>query len=97
MKTLHIIREKDHALAISTARDQAGPASAAGNELAVLLIHDAVLTGEDRLGGLSATVTVTIMVLKDDAAARAVESPYPSIDYDGMLKLVFDSDKVICW
>lgn len=95
MKTLHIIREKDHALAISTARDQAGPASAAGNELAVLLIHDAVLTGEDCLGGLNATVTV--MALKDDAAARAVESPYPSIDYDGMLKLVFDSDKVICW
>ncbi|MEE9514696.1 MAG: hypothetical protein V3V54_01575 [Candidatus Brocadiales bacterium] len=93
MKTLHIIREKDHALAISTARDQAGPASAAGNELTVLLIHDAVLTGEDSLGGLSATV----MTLKDDAAARAVESPYPSIDYDGMLKLVFDSDKVICW
>ncbi len=95
MKTLHIIREKDHALAISTARDQAGPASAAGNELTVLLIHDAVLTGEDSLGGLS--VTVTVMALEDDAAARAVESPYPSIDYDGMLKLVFDSDKVICW
>ncbi len=45
MKMLHVIKEKDHALAISTAVDQAGKNSAAGNgHLAVLLIHDAVLT-----------------------------------------------------
>ncbi len=92
MKTLHVIKEKNHALAISTAVDQAGKNSAAGNgHLAVLLIHDAVLTAEDRLKGLET------VVLKDDAAARAVELPYPSIDYDEMIKLIFDSDKVICW
>ncbi|MFQ5956957.1 MAG: hypothetical protein ACE5KK_04220 [Candidatus Brocadiales bacterium] len=91
MKTLHIIKEKDHVLAISTVREQAEQSSMAGNDLTVLLIHDAVLTEEDRLKGLG------VMVLKDDAAARSVEPPYPSVDYDGMLKLVFDSDKVICW
>ena len=91
MKTLHIIREKDHALAISTVRDQTKLPHVSENNLTVLLIHDAVLTTEDRLKGLR------IMVLKDDAAARAVEPPYPSVDYDGMLKLIFDSDNVICW
>ncbi len=50
-----------------------------------------MLTAEDRLKGLET------VVLKDDAAARAVELPYPSIDYDEMIKLIFDSDKVICW
>lgn len=91
MKTLHIIKEKDHALAVSTARDLAGQPSATENDLTILLIHDAVLTAEDSLKGLR------VMVLKDDAAARAVELPYPSVDYNGMLKLIFDSDKVICW
>ncbi len=91
MKTLHIIKEKDHALAISTAREQAEQSSMAENDLTILLIHDAVLTAGDSLKGLRA------MVLKDDAAARAVELPYPSVDYDGMLRLIFEADKVICW
>ncbi|MFQ5862869.1 MAG: hypothetical protein ACE5IC_07075 [Candidatus Brocadiales bacterium] len=91
MKTLHIIKEKDHALAISTAVDQAGQPSVAENSLTILLIHDAVLTTEDSLKGLRA------VVLRDDAVARAVKPPYPSVDYAGMLKLIFDSDKVICW
>jgi hypothetical protein len=37
------------------------------------------------------------MMLKDDAAARGVNPPYPTVDYNGMLELIFDSEKVICW
>ncbi len=91
MKILHVIKERDHALAISTVREQTVLPPAAENDVTVLLIHDAVLTAEDRLKGLRVTA------LKDDAAARAAEPPYPSVDYNGMLKLVFESDRVICW
>ncbi len=93
-KILHIIREKDHTLAASAVRDQAGLLPASEN-LTVLLIHDAVLTTEDSLKELGAGVSV--MMLKDDAAARGVNPPYPTVDYNGMLELIFDSEKVICW
>ncbi len=98
MKILHVIKEKNHALAVSTVRDQAVLFPAAEN-VTVLLIHDAVLSAEDTLRELGAggNVSVSIITLKDDAAARGVDSPYPSVDYNRMLKLIFDSEKVICW
>ncbi len=96
MKILHVIKERDHALAVSTVRDQAGLFPAAEN-VTVLLIHDAVLGAEDTLRELGAGANVSIIMLKDDAAARGVDSPYPSADYNRMLKLIFDSEKVICW
>ncbi|MCP4365937.1 MAG: hypothetical protein GY800_11655 [Planctomycetes bacterium] len=94
MKILHVIKKRDHALAAATVRDQARLLPATEN-LTVLLIHDAVLTTDDSLRELGAGVSV--MILKDDAAARGVDSPYPSVDYNGMLKLIIDSEKVICW
>ncbi len=93
-KILHIIREKDHTLAASAVRDQAGLLPASEN-LTVLLIHDAVLSAEGSLKELGAGVSV--IMLKDDAAARGVNPPYPTVDYNGMLELIFDSEKVICW
>jgi sulfur relay protein TusB/DsrH len=96
MKILHVIKTKDHALAAATVRDQAGLLSASEN-LTVLLIHDAVLTTEDSLKELGAGANVSVIMLKDDAAARGVNPPYPTVDYNGMLELIFDSEKVICW
>jgi sulfur relay protein TusB/DsrH len=88
MKILHVIKEKDHDLALSTALGQREDSS---NDITLLLIHDAVLTREDSLEGLK------VLALKDDAGARGIKPVFPLIDYQEMLKLIFDSDKVICW
>jgi sulfur relay protein TusB/DsrH len=87
MKLLHIIREKGHELALSTALAQ----STGGTQVILLLIHDAVLTNRDSLKGLEA------FALKEDVEARGVEVTYPLLDYDGMLELIFRTDKVITW
>jgi sulfur relay protein TusB/DsrH len=94
MKILHVIKKRDHALAAATVRDQARLLPAI-ESLTVLLIHDAVLATEDSLRELGAGVSV--MMLKDDAAARGVNPPYPTVDYNGMLELIFDSEKWRCW
>lgn len=88
MKILHVIKEKDHYLALSTALGQREDSS---NDITLLLIHDAVLTREDSLKGLK------VLALKDDAEARGTKPTYPLVDYQEMLKLIFDSEKVICW
>ncbi|HHT9132375.1 MAG TPA: DsrH/TusB family sulfur metabolism protein [Candidatus Tripitaka californicus] len=93
MKILHIIREKGHELAISTALAQSTEAS---QKVTLLLIHDAVLTRAETLKGLET------FALKDDVEARGVGDVVrlrrmPLLDYKGMLGLVFESDRVITW
>ena len=94
MKILHIIRDKGHELAISTALAQATlGGQGIAQEVAILLIHDAVLTNSDTLKGLK------VFALKDDVEARGVGARcnVPLLDYKGMLGLVFESDRVITW
>src|SRR3989338_5395256 len=70
MKILHIIRDKGHELAISTALAQATlGGQGISQEVAILLIHDAVLTNSDTLKGLK------VFALKDDVEARGVGGP----------------------
>ena len=88
MKILHIIRDKGHELALSTALAQSTDIS---QKVTLLLIHDAVLTRAETLKGLET------FALKDDVEARGVKSEYPLLDYKGMLGLVFESDRVITW
>ena len=88
MKILHIVREKGHELAISTALAQSTEAS---QKVTLLLIHDAVLTKADIAKCLE------VFALKDDVEARGVKVLYPLLDYKGMLGLVFESDRVITW
>ncbi|HHT9152427.1 MAG TPA: DsrH/TusB family sulfur metabolism protein [Candidatus Hypogeohydataceae bacterium YC40] len=38
-----------------------------------------------------------VFALKDDVEARGVKASYPLLDYEGMLRLIFESDKVITW
>ncbi|HHT9119843.1 MAG TPA: DsrH/TusB family sulfur metabolism protein [Candidatus Hypogeohydataceae bacterium YC41] len=92
MKILHIVREKGHELALSTALSQS--INEGIQKVTVLLIHDAVLTNKDSaalLGGME------VFALKDDVEARGVKASYPLLDYEGMLRLIFESDKVITW
>ncbi len=89
MKILHIIKDKSHELALATARAQSLTGGA--QKVAMLFIHDGVLTQADALGGLEA------FALKDDVEARGVTVSYPLVDYQGMLRLIFESDKVITW
>lgn len=92
LKILHIIREEGHELALSTALAQATRGGqGVVQEVALLLIHDAVLTNSDTLKGLK------VFALKDDVEARGVRSEYPLLDYKGMLGLVFESDRVVTW
>ena len=90
MKILHIIRDKGHELALSTALAQATDLA---QKVTLLLIHDAVLTRAETLKGLET------FALKDDVEARGVGARcnVPLLDYEGMLGLVFESDKVITW
>ncbi|HLA37502.1 MAG TPA: DsrH/TusB family sulfur metabolism protein [Candidatus Brocadiales bacterium] len=93
MKILHIIRDKGHELALSTALAQATDLT---QKVALLLIHDAVLTRAETLKGLE------VFALKDDVEARGVGDVVrlrrmPLLDYNGMLELIFESDKVIAW
>ncbi|MEK7822054.1 MAG: DsrH/TusB family sulfur metabolism protein [Planctomycetota bacterium] len=88
MKILHIIRDKGHELALSTALAQSTDIS---QKVTLLLIHDAVLTRAETLKGLET------FALKDDVEARGVKSEYPLLDYKGMLGLVFESDRVVTW
>jgi sulfur relay protein TusB/DsrH len=98
MKMLYIIREKGHELALSTAlaMNQSGSGQAQPvrrTQITLLLIHDAVLTGTDALKGLEA------FALREDVEARGVGARcnVPLRDYDGMLELIFESDKIITW
>lgn len=109
MKILHIIREKEHELALSTALAQAvsasGGLSVSGGQggerkVILLLIHDGVLTQANSLKeAVSATGerALEVFALKDDVEARGINVPYPLLDYEGMLRLIFESDKVITW
>ncbi len=89
MKILHIIREKGHELALSTAQTQSTTGSE--QEVTILLIHDAVLTETSETKGLE------VFALKDDVEARGTRVSYPLVDYNGMLKMIFESDRVITW
>jgi sulfur transfer complex TusBCD TusB component (DsrH family) len=40
---------------------------------------------------------VAVYVLDEDLRERGLSSPYPKIDYSGLLDLIFDSESVISW
>lgn len=96
MKVLHIVKAKDHGLALSTAIGQAEEPS---NEVTLLLVHDAVLWNPPHPPQTDWTgwKNLRVCALKSDVEARGIQSSYPLIDYQEMLRLIFDSEKVICW
>ena len=97
MSILHIIRNRNDAIALDTIRLQSENGGNGG--VGVLLIHDAVLDLVD--GGASVfPAGVKLHALSFDCDARAIsklDEACDCVDYDAMLKLVFDYDKVITW
>lgn len=61
------------------------------NEIALLLIHDAVLVE------INCDNDFKIFACSDDVKARGVNVSFDTLNYKQMLKLMADYDKVICW
>ncbi len=89
MKTLYIVKEKSgFSYLLKLYEDSQTKTS---NEIVFLLIHDAVLTESE------CKKDFKVFVCKDDLKARGVSTLSDTLDYNQMLKLIADCDKVICW
>ncbi len=85
MKILHILRKRNDAEALEIAarqRDQ-------GHEVSILLAHDGVLS--DRLGDFTA------FACKDDVLARGIQPAAQVLDYDAIIRLIFENDSSVTW
>ena len=84
-KILHIIKDLNDPAPIDIAKKQAD-----SNEIGLLFIHDAVL------GNLSSDFA-KVYVLDADVRARNLNIEGEIIDYDEMIRLLFEYDKVVSW
>jgi sulfur transfer complex TusBCD TusB component (DsrH family) len=81
MKILHIIRNPNDITPIEIAKAQSRD-----NEVVVLLMHDDVYASFDLLTYASA----------DDAEARGV-TRHERVDYQKIVEMIFEYDKVVSW
>ncbi|MBW6470253.1 MAG: DsrH/TusB family sulfur metabolism protein [Methanosarcinaceae archaeon] len=84
-KILHIIKDMNDTIPIDIAKKQADE-----NEIGLLYIHDAVL------GDLSPDFA-KVYVLDADVQARGLNLEAETVDYNGMVHLLFEYDKVVSW
>ncbi|MBI2955046.1 MAG: hypothetical protein HYY30_12075 [Chloroflexi bacterium] len=85
MRVLHIVRERKDSWPAELAARQREQ----GNEVAVLLMHDAVLAAPP--------AGIKTYACRDDVVARAVETTAESVDYDAIVRLIFAYDSVSWW
>lgn len=83
MNILHIIRQKGDAYPMQIAAAQ----KAGGDHVKILLLHDAVLA----CSGDSNT-----FCCKEDAEARGTGCGQ-QVDYDAIVKMIFEADSVVNW
>ncbi len=83
MKILHILRKRADAYPMQVAADQ----KAEGNDVQVVLLHDAVL---------SCRGDASTFCCKEDAEARGV-SCGSQVDYNQIVNMVFEADSVVNW
>jgi hypothetical protein len=83
MKILHMIRQNHDSYPMDIASAQ----KAAGDDVKVVLLHDAVL---------SCAGNASTFCCKEDAEARGV-SCGNQVDYQGIVKMIFDADIVSNW
>ncbi len=81
MKILHIIRNPNDITPIEIANAQG-----VEHDVALLLLHDAVYLKP----GLK------VYACADDAAARGV-TVHECVGYDGIVKMLFEYDRVVSW
>ena len=86
MKVLHIIRNADDPLA-KRIIDEIEADN--GSEQTLLLIQDGVYTNPQS--------SARVFACSDDVAARGVTTDIPLVEYDRIVEMVFESDKVITW
>ncbi len=86
MRILHIVKTKYDTLAFSMAKEQA-----LSNDVSTLLLHDAVLIDKGKLNGLK------VFAGKDDVLARGIETQCQLLNYQEIVSLIFDNEKVISW
>lgn len=82
MGTLHIITDPNDRLPLKVAEQDGGSSTT------ILLLQDGVFVQEQQ---------GEVYACADDVRARGVVSPYPLVDYDGIVDLILRHDKVICW
>jgi len=81
MKILHIIRNPNDVTPLEIAKAQSKD-----NEVAILLMHDAVYATPDLL----------TFACKKDAEARGVAG-HDCVDYERIVEMLFEYDTVISW
>jgi sulfur relay protein TusB/DsrH len=81
MKILHIIRNPNDATPLEIARAQSRD-----NEVALLLLHDAVYAKPE----------LTTYACAKDAEARGVTG-HECVDYGRIVEMLFEYDKVVSW
>ncbi len=86
MKVLHIIRNAADPLANRIIEEIGGDNS---SEQTLLLIQDGVYTNPQG--------SACVFACSDDVAARGVTTDIPLVEYDRIVEMVFESDKVITW
>ena len=84
MKILHVIRKPSDALAFEVARHQRE-----AHQVTFLLVQDGVLSRPDP--------PAAVYALTDDLEARGIEKVGTPTDYDGAIRLMAESDRVIVW
>ena len=86
MKTLHIIKKTNDIYAWRTAFRQRGKRE---TQVSVLLIHDAVFDPiED---------DTDVFACQDDVMARGVKTKASLVDYEEIVRMLLDTDSVVCW
>ncbi len=85
MKTLHILRHLDDERALATAITHARE-----HPTSILLLQDAVLARVADFPG-------PVYASAEDVAARVNIAGYELVDYDRIVQLIFEHDKVITW
>ncbi len=81
MKILHIIRNPNETTPLEIAKEQSND-----NEVAILLLHDAVYAKPD----------LTAFACAKDAEARGIKR-HECVDYDRIVEMLFEYDKVVLW
>lgn len=85
MKFLHLVRNLGEERPYSIMRQQ----QERGEEITLVLLGDAVL-GKVPLQG-------SIFSCRADVEARGGKTAYPTLDYDEIVRMIFQSDKVVSW
>jgi sulfur relay protein TusB/DsrH len=86
MKVLHVVRNNDDALA---RRLTETIARLDGVEQALLFIQDGVYS--------KSTMNLPAFACAEDVRARGLETNLELVDYDRIVEMIFDFDRVITW